>query len=395
MPAKGPTEFYYDPKKDLYRKRIKNPLTGKWIPIYAHTPEELREKIAARKADLEEAAFRAVESPLVREYAETWFLLNTHGLSASRVEDYRSAIDLRINPVIGDMRLGMVKPDDVRAVMLAASDMSRSIQQKLVTTLKRIFDAAEENGYIAKSPCSRIKAGGDPPDEKTALTPGQVRTLLGAVRGTRAERFCLLGLYAGLRREEICALQWDCVFLDAPVPYIAVRRAVRWENNNRPIVSEKLKSRAAKRDIPIAPQLLEPLREAKAAASSPWVIPDNEGNVMSFSSFQNLWGIVERRSVGFAKYRGPDGKPREREKKLGDAVAKHNFSITIDFHVTPHLLRHTFITNLILSGANVKTVQYLAGHSSAQMTLNIYTHLVENQPSDTIGAITAAFGEKM
>ena len=386
--------YTFNPKTGLYCKKIKNPLTGKYLSVYGHTPEELSEKVVARKAQLEEEAFLAADSPLVREYAETWFRLNTKGLSASRVQDYRSAIDLRINPVIGDMRLAVVRPDDVRAVMVASADMSRSVQQKLVTTRKRIFDAAEENGYIAKSPCGKLKAGGEPPDEKTALTPSQVITLLAAVRGTRAERFCLLGLYAGLRREEICALQWDCVFLDAPVPYITVRRAVRWENNNRPVVSDKLKSRAAKRDIPIAPQLLAPLRDARAAATSRWVIPDASGNVMSFSSFQNLWGIIERRSTGFDRRKGPDGRMREREKKLGDAVAKHNYSITIDFHVTPHLLRHTFITNLILSGANVKTVQYLAGHATAQMTLNVYTHLIENQPSDTIGAISAAFGPK-
>ena len=31
----------------------------------------------------------------------------------------------------------------------------------------------------------------------------------------------MIGLYAGLRREEALALQWDCVFLDAPTPYIS------------------------------------------------------------------------------------------------------------------------------------------------------------------------------
>ena len=37
--------------------------------------------------------------------------------------------------------------------------------------------------------------------------------------------FVMIGLYSGLRREEILGLQWDCVFLDVETPYIAVRRA--------------------------------------------------------------------------------------------------------------------------------------------------------------------------
>ncbi len=80
-----------------------------------------------------------------------------------------------------------------------------------------------------------------------------------------------------------------------------------------------------------------------------------------------------------------------REKKLGETVRNSKVQITIDFDVTPHILRHTYITNLILSGANVKVVQYLAGHSKAEITLNIYTHLIERSPEANLGTILQAF----
>ena len=48
--------------------------------------------------------------------------------------------------------------------------------------------------------------------------------------------------------------------------------------------------------------------------------------------------------------------------------------------------------DLLLAGIDIKTVQYLAGHSSVQITLNIYTHLMANRPEDTAGAVLAAFG---
>ncbi len=38
---------------------------------------------------------------------------------------------------------------------------------------------------------------------------------------------------------------------------------------------------------------------------------------------------------------------------------------TLDFTVTLHQLRHTYITNLIYSGIDPKTVQYLAGHENS------------------------------
>lgn len=74
--------------------------------------------------------------------------------------------------------------------------------------------------------------------------------------------FVMIGLYAGLRREEILALKWDCVFLDTETPYLLVRRAWHTERN-RPVIMTELKTKAAKRDIPIPYCLAECLREAK------------------------------------------------------------------------------------------------------------------------------------
>ena len=83
------------------------------------------------------------------------------------------------------------------------------------------------------------------------MTDQQVSVLLDAVKGLPPYLFIMIGLYSGLRREEALGLQWDCVFLDAPTPYISVRRAWRSEHN-RPVISTVLKTPEAKRDIPIA-----------------------------------------------------------------------------------------------------------------------------------------------
>ena len=53
--------------------------------------------------------------------------------------------------------------------------------------------------------------------------------------------------------------------------------------------------------------------------------------------------------------------------------------------IRPHRLRHTFCTNLVQRGVDLKTIQYLMGHSSIETTLKIYTHtnkeIVGNQLS--------------
>ena len=79
-------------------------------------------------------------------------------------------------------------------------------------------------------------------------------------------------------------------------------------------------------------------------------------------------------------------------RKLGERC-RTNKSIyyTLDFHVTPHLLRHTYITNLIHEGVDPKTVQYLAGHENSKVTMDIYAKVKYNKPWELASVINQAF----
>ena len=54
-------------------------------------------------------------------------------------------------------------------------------------------------------------------------------------------------------------------------------------------------------------------------------------------------------------------------------VIKH----MIDQEITPYYLRHTYATELAENSVDIKTAQYLLGHSDIKMTAEIYTHVTE------------------
>ena len=387
MPGKKAAEFTWLESKGLYRKRIKNPHTGKWRDIYGHTKDEIRENV---RSQLEEWTASAAElnSPKVYQYCQKWYELNTGKLTPKGREGIKNVINNHICPVIGNMPMAEVTHDDAQRVMAACSELSNETQKKILNVLRRIFDAAELSDVVVRSPARGLKAGGRPTAEKVPLTREQQSALADAVRDTRCWPFVMLCLYAGLRREEALGLKWDCVHLDTETPYLSVRRTLIWEKS-RPVVSERLKSAAARRDIPLPPQLVDCLRSLKHSASG-HIVADTKGGPMSQQSFRVMWDAVTVRTARTVTD-VVDGRPVERELKLGDKVRNKKVYITLDFSVTPHQLRHTYITELILAGANVKTVQYLAGHSSVQLTLDIYTHLTERQPQFTAGAVLNAF----
>lgn len=369
------------------KKKIKDE-RGIYIAVYAKDPEELERKVAERTAEIERRK-QLAENPLVWQYAQTWYKLYTPRLSDSRKSDYAIAINRHICPIIGARHMLDVTPGDIADVMLACADLSRSSQDKIVCALKKIFTAGEKAGVVRANPCVDLRAGGKRAAEKEALTRQQMRTLEDAVAGTRIYPFVMIGLYAGLRREEILGLQWDCVHLDGAAPYISVRRALRWVHN-QPVVSDELKSAAARRDVPIPPMLVGCLADQQCTATGDYVISSSDGQPWSMTAYRNAWRYITRRQTGTAK-RTERGETVLREKKLGETVRNSKVQITIDFDVTPHILRHTYITNLILSGANVKVVQYLAGHSKVETTLNIYTHLIERSPEANLGTVLQAF----
>ena len=202
------------------------------------------------------------------------------------------------------------------------------------------------------------------------MTDEQVEMLLDAIKGLPPYVFVMLGLYAGLRREEILGLKWDCVFLDEEVPYLSVKRAWHTEHN-RPVISDQLKTKAARRDIPLPDRLTECLREAKEQSKSEFVVCNRDGEALSYTQFRRVWQYIVTRSTKertYVRYVNGEKIKHTVTPVLGEK-AKHNNTVvyTLDFQVTPHQLRHTYITNLIAASVDPKTVQYLAGHESSKI----------------------------
>ena len=227
-----------------------------------------------------------------------------------------------------------------------------------------------------------------------ALTDKQIGTLLDTIKDLPPYLFVMLGLYAGLRREEILGLQWDCVHIDEDIPYISVRRAWR-PVKNRPEVTTLLKTPAAKRDIPIPQLLADCLRAEKEKSSSDYVISDSNGEPLSDSQFCRLWHYITVRMVKERKiYRYINGEKIHHtiSPKLGERCrTDKSIYYTLDFNVTPHLLRHTYITNLIHEGVDPKTVQYLAGHENSKVTMDIYAKVKYNKPWELAAVVNEAF----
>ena len=280
--------------------------------------------------------------------------------------------------------------------LVPVSKKSASVYKSVVILYKSIFRAAMESRIIDHNPTIYLttKGGGVPQEDRQALTDEQAARLLDAIRDLPPYVFVMIGLYAGLRREEILALQWDSVYLDTDTPYLTVRRAWHTEHN-RPVISDELKTKAAERNIPLPVCLAECLKAAKETSTSEYVVSNRDGEPLSYTQFKRLWQYIVTRTVKERSYyRYEDGKRVKHTVTpvLGEKAA-HNGKVvySLDFEVTPHQLRHTYITNLIHASVDPKTVQYLAGHESSKITMDIYAKVKYNRPDELVRSMSCAF----
>lgn len=379
---------------EYYRTRIVD-ADGKRVAIYGKTQKELQQKVKMAMKDIQ--VYSTIrEKPTVKQYCEKWLLMQSAHVRNTTMADYTSKVKNYIIKPLGHMYMVDVTADDVKLAVVSAAQKSESVYRSVNMLMKTIFNSALESRIIEYNPALRLSAkGGIPQRQKDALTDEQVNKLLEAVRGLPPYEFVMLGLFAGLRREEILGLKWDCVHLDEEAPYLSVCRAWHVEHN-RPVILTELKTRAARRDIPLPSCLVECLKAAKKKSKSDFVVANRDGEPLSYTQFQRVWKYIRTRTAGertYVRYVNGQKITKTINPILGQ-VAAHNGKVkySLDFKVTPHQLRHTYITNLIYAHVDPKTVQYLAGHENSKITMDIYAKVKYNKPAELVSVVNEAFG---
>lgn len=164
-------------------------------------------------------------------------------------------------------------------------------------------------------------------------------------------------LNTGLRISEFCGLTVKDIDFENNLIHVnhQLQRTRQME-----YVIEPTKTNAGTRDLPMTPEVREVMMRIIENRKHPKIEPIIDGH------------------TGFLFY-DENNKPKVAqhwEKYIQLARNKYNASHILQMQpITPHILRHTYCTNMARAGMNPKTLQYLMGHSDISITLNVYTHL--------------------
>ena len=262
-------------------------------------------------------------------------------------------------PNLGELKLIDIRPAHIDRMLCNMADLSKSTQSKALTYSNAVFMKAVENDVIPKSPCLNKRPIAKAPEKVRALTPDQCERLLDAVKGTRVYPFVVVLLFCGLRKGEALGLMWKDI--DFKNRILSVERSVVHAHSNRDgLLNYDLKTASSRRKIPMSQEVVEVLRKEKAKSESVYVFAMRDGQFLSEASFRSMWRLIEYRTIG--------------GKSTGDFVTP-----TLDFTVHPHQLRHTCCTRWLANGMTPKEAQYLMGHATSDVTMDVYAEYQAEQ----------------
>lgn len=173
----------------------------------------------------------------------------------------------------------------------------------------------------------------------------------------------LLDLYTGLRMGELLGLPWKNVHFDLKgTSYIKINQAlsrIRNPDKNSPqktlLIFSTPKTSYSVRTIPLLPEIAKKLY-AHRKEQERWLSENGYPDV----------GLV------FVSSNGQPFDPRNFQTAYKAMLKRHNIRI-INFHG----IRHTFATRSLESGMDIKTLSRLLGHSSIQISLDLYAHVTD------------------
>ena len=214
------------------------------------------------------------------------------------------------------------------------------------------LEQAIKNEMITKNPAKYCKKLANVKREIKALNTEQVIALLTTAKGHPMYPALVIALHTGLRRGEVLGLTWENIDLDEGT--IKVTQSLVKIKGGTKLQEPKTKS--SNRKIPMTDTIKELLSRNKQKTGIIFQTRNNKPvHPRSFQRTFNIWC----KNAGLPK-----------ETRLHD-------------------LRHTFATNMINAGIDIKTAQSLTGHADSRTLLDIYTHTVSASQRNAANIINA------
>lgn len=322
--------------------------------IYGHNKDlvakEMREAI--RLADLGQDINKS--SMTLQNYYNYWKdNIAPNRLKPTTIELYDDYFEKWILPSLGKKRINKITTRDIQ-LMITEKERETGAKRRCQIckdAISSLLHFAVDQNEIIFNPARKVIAPNYEKKEKELLSSCELAIFFQTAKKNSSYSLAYeLAYYCGLRRGEVLGLRKEDV--DSEKLILKVRQQIVSLKNKPTILSTKTKTSV--RNIPIPIELYSKISAfiAKDKSDCDLIFHTKTNNPIS-----------------------PNNLARDLNKIIKKANVKH---------ITMHTLRHMACTDMINSGASLKTVQTIMGHSNPQVTIDIYQHSNTEDKRDAI-----------
>ena len=312
----------------------------------------------------------------VGSYLAEWLDRHRAHVRPATHKSYRQVVRAYLLPALGDVPLDDLdtatvetlytsllargglhgKPLSVRSVRYAHAVLRRAMEDA------RLDGLVEVNPVAAAHPPRPAAVEDDPDDDLQVWTGAQVGRFLQFVDDHPWRALWHLAAGTGARRGELLGLRWADVDLEAS--QVRIRRALTVVDGTPRLLGTKT---SRPRTVVIAPSVVDALARERAHQAD---------RRTSADTWQDRWDLV------FTTDEGRPVDPYRLTVAFRELVRDAPVPI-----IRLHDLRHTHASLLLAAGVPVKVVSARLGHTSIEMTMDVYGHLLPGQDADAVARL--------
>lgn len=281
--------------------------------------------------------------------------------------------------VLGNMKIAQIRQIHIRSFYseLVKKGLSANMVKLYHNLIYPALELAVDSDIIRKNPAKDAKKGiGGTKKERTAMTIAEQGKLLDFIKGSDRYRIyypmMVFALSTALRVGELTGLRWSDVDLKENIIHIRQQLIYRNLGDGCRFHVQDLKTEAGRRDIPLTASARKSLIRQKELSLLLGTKQKKEiDGITDFVFLNSLGNPYATNAINFMlknmvdAYNRAEREAAGREKREAEPLP----------HISAHILRHTACTRLAESGIDPKTLQYIMGHSSIAVTMDIYNHV--------------------